>query len=135
MSEQHIMEMAAIFGVLWCISVLSFMFSNALSIPAYINPLLLYIFMALFLLNPTKTFRHEARFWTIKIISRVICAPFFYVNFADFWVSDEICVVLVRINKLSVFLGRRPAQQYCTSILGSSVFLLLLHDQWGLVKG
>jgi hypothetical protein len=57
MSEQHIMEMAAIFGVLWCISVLSFIFSSALSIPPYVNPLILYVFMAAFLLNPTKTLR------------------------------------------------------------------------------
>jgi hypothetical protein len=80
------MELAAVFGVLWCLSILSFIFSGALGIPPYINPLLLYIAMAAFLFNPTKTLRHDARFWVIKIITRVICAPFFFVNFADFWV-------------------------------------------------
>lgn len=90
LSEQHIMEMAAIFGVVWCVSVLCFIYSSALSIPAYINPLVLYILMAAFLLNPTKTFRHEARFWTVRILGRVLLAPFFYVNFADFWVADQL---------------------------------------------
>jgi xenotropic and polytropic retrovirus receptor 1 len=90
LSEQHIIEMAAIFGVLWCISVLCFVFSGALGIPPYINPMLLYILMALFLFNPTKTFRHEARFWTIKILGRIVCAPFCYVNFADFWIADQL---------------------------------------------
>ncbi|KAL7015032.1 hypothetical protein ACKWTF_016251 [Chironomus riparius] len=103
LSEQHIMELAAVFGVLWCISVLSFMFSSALSIPAYVNPLLLYIFMALFLLNPTKTFRHEARFWTVKILSRVICAPFFYVNFADFWIADQLNSIVPAFLDLQYF--------------------------------
>lgn len=66
LSEQNIMELASIFGVIWALSVLSFLYSDALSIPPYINPLMLYTLMAAFLLNPTKTFRHEARFWTIK---------------------------------------------------------------------
>lgn len=94
LSEQHIMEIASIFGVLWCISVLSFIFSNALSIPPYVNPLLLYVCMIIFLFNPTKTFRHEARFWTMKILGRVICAPFFFVNFADFWVADQLISIV-----------------------------------------
>jgi len=84
------MELAAIFGVLWCISVLCFIFSASLSIPPFINPLLLYILMAAFLFNPTKTCRHEARFWTIRILTRVALAPFFYVNFADFWIGDQL---------------------------------------------
>lgn len=66
LSEQHIMEMASIFGVVWALSVLCFLYSDALSIPPYVNPLLLYSLMGAFLLNPTKTFRHEARFWTVK---------------------------------------------------------------------
>lgn len=90
LSEQHIIEMASIFGVLWCISVLCFIYSTSLGIPPFINPLLLYIAMALFLFNPTKTLRHEARFWTIKILGRIICAPFCYVNFADFWIADQL---------------------------------------------
>lgn len=90
LSEQHIIEMAAVFGVLWCISVLCFIFSAPLGIPPFINPLLLYIAMALFLFNPTRTLRHEARFWTIKILSRIIIAPFCYVNFADFWLADQL---------------------------------------------
>jgi hypothetical protein len=90
LSEQHIMELAAVFGVMWCLSVLCFIFSSSLSIPPYLNPLLLYIFMAIFLLNPTKTLRHEARFWTMRILGRVLCAPFFFVNFADFWLADQL---------------------------------------------
>ena len=66
LSEQDIMELASIFGVIWTISVLCFLFSDALSIPPYTNPIMLYTLMAAFLFNPTRTFRHEARFWTIR---------------------------------------------------------------------
>lgn len=46
--------------------------------------------LALFLFNPTKTLRHEARFWTLRVMSRIFCAPFFYVSFADFWIADQL---------------------------------------------
>lgn len=68
LSEQHIMEMAAIFGVIWTLSVLSFLYSDSLSIPPYVNPLALITIMILFLLNPTKTFRHEARYWVLRVL-------------------------------------------------------------------
>lgn len=90
LSEQHLMELAAILGVIWTLSVLSFLYSDNLSIPAYVNPLALVVIMALFMLNPTKTFRHEARFWMLRVLGRIVCAPFFYVGFADFWVADQL---------------------------------------------
>lgn len=90
LSEQHIMEFGAIFGVIWATCVLAFLYSDALSIPMYVSPLALYILMAMFLLNPTKTFRHEARFWTLKVLWRICLAPFYYVSFADFWMADQL---------------------------------------------
>lgn len=67
LSEQHLMELAAIFGVVWTLSLLSFLYSASLSIPPYINPLALTIIMIVFVLNPFKVFRHEARFWFLRI--------------------------------------------------------------------
>lgn len=90
LSDQHIMEFGACFGVIWTLCVLSFQYSDALSIPAYASPITLYILMAAFLFNPTKTFRHEARFWTIRVLWRIFLAPFYYVSFADFFVADQL---------------------------------------------
>jgi len=67
LSEQHLMELAAIFGVVWALSLLSFLYSEPLSIPSYVNPLGLVLIMAGFLLNPLKMFRHEARFWFLRL--------------------------------------------------------------------
>lgn len=89
---------------MWGVSVLCFIFSHDLSIPPYINPLLLYVLMAAFLLNPTKTFRHEARFWTVKILGRVLCAPFFFVNFADFWIADQLNSIVPAFLDLQYFI-------------------------------
>ncbi|XP_069183352.1 solute carrier family 53 member 1 isoform X2 [Procambarus clarkii] len=90
LTEQHLIEIAAIFGVIWALSVLGFLYAEALSIPSYTVPLALLCFMMLFLLNPTRTFHHEARFWLLKKLGRVVCAPFFFVQFADFWLGDQL---------------------------------------------
>lgn len=66
LSEQHLMELSAIFGVIWTLSLLSFLFSSSLSIPPYVNPLALTVLMFIFLLNPFKVFRHDARFWLLR---------------------------------------------------------------------
>jgi xenotropic and polytropic retrovirus receptor 1 len=122
LSEQHIIEMASIFGVIWCISLLSFIFSSALSIPPFINPILLYIAMALFLFNPTKTLRHEARFWTIKILSRVITAPFCYVNFADFWIADQLNSIVPVFLDLQYFICAYSSTKTLENFDGRIVF-------------
>ncbi|KAG7202378.1 hypothetical protein KM043_018697 [Ampulex compressa] len=90
LSEQHLMELAAVLGVVWTLSLLSFLYSASLSIPPYVNPLALVCIMLAFLLNPLRMFRHEARFWLLKIIGRVLVTPFAYVNFADFWLADQL---------------------------------------------
>ncbi|XP_032523360.2 solute carrier family 53 member 1 [Danaus plexippus] len=89
LSEQHLMELAAIFGVVWALSILSFIYSESLSIPPYVNPLALVIIMLVFLMNPLRVFRHEARFWFLKICGRILAAPFLPVLFADFWLADQ----------------------------------------------
>ncbi|XP_046401369.1 xenotropic and polytropic retrovirus receptor 1-like [Ischnura elegans] len=90
LSEQHLMELASIFGVVWALSMLGFLYSSSLSIPPYANPLALAVIMLIFLVNPLHVFRHEARFWAMREIGRIIAAPFFHVGFADFWLADQM---------------------------------------------
>lgn len=68
LSEQHLMELASIFGVVWSVSILSFLYANSLSIPPFVNPLALTIIMIIFVCNPIKVFRWEARFWLLRTI-------------------------------------------------------------------
>ncbi|XP_071444302.1 solute carrier family 53 member 1-like [Hetaerina americana] len=90
LSEQHLMELASIFGVVWALSMLGFLYSSSLSIPPYANPLALAVIMLIFLLNPLHVFRHEARFWAMREVGRILAAPFFHVGFADFWLADQM---------------------------------------------
>lgn len=77
LSEQHLMELAAVLGVIWTLSLLSFLYSASLSIPPYVNPLVLVCIMVVFLINPLKIFHHEARLWLLKIIVSIIRASTF----------------------------------------------------------
>ncbi|XP_061095396.1 xenotropic and polytropic retrovirus receptor 1a [Conger conger] len=90
LSHQHLFEIAGFLGVLWCISILSCLYSEYTYIPMQVNPLILYGFMLLFLINPFKTGYYKSRFWLLKLLFRVFTAPFHRVEFADFWLADQL---------------------------------------------
>lgn len=90
LSEQHLFEIASIFAVFWSLSVLLYLFSPQIEMNANLFPLLLVFAMFIFLVNPTHTLRHNARFWLLKVLTRVVRAPFVKVNFADFWLADQL---------------------------------------------
>ncbi|XP_063795867.1 solute carrier family 53 member 1 [Pseudophryne corroboree] len=97
LSHQHLFEIAGFLGMLWCISLFACVFGTNFYIPMQVNPLILYGFMLLFLINPTKTLYYKSRFWLLKLLFRVFTAPFHKVGFADFWLADQL-------NSLAVIL-------------------------------
>ncbi|KAM8930957.1 solute carrier family 53 member 1 [Pelodytes ibericus] len=97
LSHQHLFEIAGFLGMLWCLSLLSCIFGSYINVYMQVNPLMLYGFMLLFLVNPTKTFYYKSRFWLLKLLFRVFTAPFHKVGFADFWLADQL-------NSLAVIL-------------------------------
>uniref|UniRef100_A0A3Q4HEY0 Xenotropic and polytropic retrovirus receptor 1a n=1 Tax=Neolamprologus brichardi TaxID=32507 RepID=A0A3Q4HEY0_NEOBR len=68
LSHQHLFEIAGFLGVLWCLSILSCLYSQYTYIPMQANPLILYGFMVLFLINPFKTCYYKSRFWLLKLL-------------------------------------------------------------------
>lgn len=68
------MELAAILGVTWALSILSFLYSSYISIPAYISPLVLIFLILGFIFNPIRTFHYDARIWLVKLIVSVVYA-------------------------------------------------------------
>uniref|UniRef100_A0A3Q1HBZ8 Xenotropic and polytropic retrovirus receptor 1a n=1 Tax=Anabas testudineus TaxID=64144 RepID=A0A3Q1HBZ8_ANATE len=90
LSHQHLFEIAGLLGVLWCVSLLSCLFSDSILVPVQANPLALYGFFLLFLINPFKTCYYKSRFWLLKLLFRVVTAPFHRVGFADFWLADQL---------------------------------------------
>uniref|UniRef100_A0A8C5R7D9 Xenotropic and polytropic retrovirus receptor 1 n=1 Tax=Leptobrachium leishanense TaxID=445787 RepID=A0A8C5R7D9_9ANUR len=97
LSHQHLFEIAGFLGMLWGVSLLACIFWSNIHVYMQVNPLMLYGFMLLFLVNPTKTFYYKSRFWLLKLLFRVFTAPFHKVGFADFWLADQL-------NSLAVIL-------------------------------
>ncbi|KAJ6221713.1 hypothetical protein RDWZM_000258 [Blomia tropicalis] len=89
-SEQHLFEIAFVFAVIWTLSILGYLYAPLLQMNANLFPLINIAVYVLFLCNPTRTFKHSARFWLIRVLGRVFAAPFFRVTFADFWLADQL---------------------------------------------
>ncbi|XP_056148785.1 xenotropic and polytropic retrovirus receptor 1 homolog isoform X1 [Lampris incognitus] len=100
LSHQHLFEIAGLLGVLWCVSLLSCLFSDSILVPMQANPLALYGFFLLFLINPFKTCYYKSRFWLLKLLFRVVTAPFHRVEFADFWLADQLNSLVVVLMDL-----------------------------------
>ncbi|XP_043989318.1 xenotropic and polytropic retrovirus receptor 1 homolog isoform X4 [Gambusia affinis] len=100
LSHQHLFEIAGLLGVLWCVSLLSSLFCDNIRIPMQANPLALYGVFFLFLINPSKTCYYKSRFWLLKLLFRVVTAPFHHVGFADFWLADQLNSLVVVLMDL-----------------------------------
>jgi len=68
LGSQDLLEISFTFGLLWCISVLLFLWSGPMGIPPLLNPMILNGIMLVYLFNPTKTLHHSARTWLISCI-------------------------------------------------------------------
>ncbi|KAK3566201.1 hypothetical protein QTP86_028910, partial [Hemibagrus guttatus] len=106
LSHQHLFEIAGFLGGLWCVSILLCLYADSTGLPMQANPLILYGLMFLFLINPFKTFYYKSRFWLLKLLFRVFTAPFHRVEFADFWLADQLnslVIVLMDLEYLVCF--------------------------------
>lgn len=70
---QDLLEISFSFGLLWCISVLLFLWSGPIGMPPLLNPMILNGVMLIYLFNPTKTFHYSARTWLICCIVSCCC--------------------------------------------------------------
>ncbi|RDD44460.1 Xenotropic and polytropic retrovirus receptor 1-like protein [Trichoplax sp. H2] len=57
-------------------------------------------FMLLYLINPLDFGCKSSRLWLLRILGRIIRAPFCYVKFADFWLADQLNSLVVALLDL-----------------------------------
>uniref|UniRef100_A0A1A9V6M8 SPX domain-containing protein n=1 Tax=Glossina austeni TaxID=7395 RepID=A0A1A9V6M8_GLOAU len=111
LTYSHLLELSAIFGVLTALSVLGFIYAKNLHIPRFSFPLILLITMGLYLILPLPIFHLDSRLWLLKVMGRLMAAPFFPVNFADFWLGDQfnsMTIVFADFKNLLCFYFRNP---------------------------
>jgi hypothetical protein len=90
LTYQQFLEIGTFLFVLWFLSFTGFILSSYYDFHPFIQPLGFVILILIFLFNPTPTLYHHARFWFLKVLGRVVSAPFFRVGFADFWLGDQL---------------------------------------------
>lgn len=90
LTYQQFLEIGTFLFVLWFLSFTGFIISSYYDFYPFVHPLSFVTLIVLFLFNPTPTLYHRARFWLLRTIYRVICAPFYRVGFADFWLADQL---------------------------------------------
>ncbi|XP_065829872.1 solute carrier family 53 member 1-like [Oscarella lobularis] len=56
---------------------------------AFLWPIAVWVIYLLYALNPIKILQYSSRKWFLKIFRRIVCAPFYSVNFPDFWLADQ----------------------------------------------
>ncbi|KAF4072693.1 hypothetical protein AMELA_G00265810 [Ameiurus melas] len=107
LSHQHLFEIAGFLGVLWCVSILLCLYADSIGLPMQASPLILYGLMFLLLINPFKTAYYKSRFWLLKLLFRVFTAPFHRVEFADFWLADQLNSLVIVLMDLEYLCLRR----------------------------
>lgn len=71
-SEQHLFEVGLLFANIWVLCILGYLFAPHTNINPNIFPLAnVAIYIAL-LVNPTKTMKHQARFWLLRVLVRSV---------------------------------------------------------------
>ncbi|CAF3446297.1 unnamed protein product [Rotaria sp. Silwood1] len=90
LTYQQFLEIGTFLFVLWFLSFAGFILSSYFDFYPFVQPLGFVTMILLFLFNPTPTLYHHARFWFLKVLGRIICAPFYRVGFADFWLADQL---------------------------------------------
>lgn len=93
-SEMEILRIPLIGYSLWCASFFAFMLIH---ISNFLNPfyswipvICLYIIIFFWVINPFPFFYRSSRYWLINTIFRIFMAPFFRVQFRDFWIADQL---------------------------------------------
>lgn len=67
-SEQHLFEVGFLFANIWVLSMLGYLFAAPTSLNQNIFPLINVMAYVLLLINPTKTCKHQARFWLLRVL-------------------------------------------------------------------
>ncbi|UJR24662.1 hypothetical protein I4U23_006035 [Adineta vaga] len=90
LTYQKLLEIGTLLMSCWFLSFIAFFIASYYEYQPFIQPLVFTLFLLIFFLNPSRTFYHKARFWLLKKLRQVICAPFYHVDFASFWLGDQL---------------------------------------------
>ncbi|XP_051858995.1 xenotropic and polytropic retrovirus receptor 1-like [Drosophila albomicans] len=96
LSAAAFLEVASIVGYIVTMSMVFFIHYKEFEVDTpYYFPVLCIILPFLMLVNPTPIMNRRARMWILRMIGRILGAPFYKVVFPDFWMADQLTSLTV----------------------------------------
>ena len=91
-TPKYVFKIAKIFTLLFGAGVVGLLIVNPFHaiVPMKIFPLLMWLSLFLFWINPFKVFNRQSRFRSILSCVRILIAPLIVVHFTDFWFADQL---------------------------------------------
>ena len=97
----NLLELGLTLMLAWFLAVLVYAYSQLIYIfPSTYTPLAITCAYFVIIMNPLLTTLHDGRKWFLKRLLKIICAPFFFVNFEDFWLADQLCSLTYMFSSL-----------------------------------
>lgn len=85
------LELSSAIGYVCTLSMLMFLHHKEFGVDVpYHFPLISIGLPLLLLINPIPMLHLKARMWILRCFGRIVAAPFFHVQFADFWIADQL---------------------------------------------
>ena len=112
-TPKFVNKVAAIFTAYFALSVIILLFVSPFSsdIPGKVIPLIMWLSLLAFLINPANVYLRRGRLSFLTVVVRILLAPFIFVYFGDFWFADQLnstVAFLLDIQYLSCYLISDP---------------------------
>jgi hypothetical protein len=90
LTYQQLLESGSFFCIFWFLSLCAFILSAYNNLETYAHPLALTVFLIAYMINPLPILQHSSRQWLLRVLWRIFAAPFYKVEFAHFWLADQL---------------------------------------------
>jgi hypothetical protein len=103
LTYQQLLEIGTCLSVFWCLSFIAFIIASYLDFYPFIQPLIFFILMILFIINPAPILYRSARYWVLKTVGLVFSAAFHQIRFADNWFCNQLTSIELAFFDLEFF--------------------------------
>ena len=70
------LQLTAFLAVVWCLSLLLYLFGSLLALPKFASPLCLVVFFLAYLFNPFRVLHYRARRWLLRVLVSYLASSF-----------------------------------------------------------
>lgn len=116
-------EIGTFLLILWCSSFILFLITFYYDAYPFAQPFIFILILVFILFNPTRFFYPTSRQWLTKILGRIVLAPFFHVNFSDFWIANQLSSLELVFFDIEFFICFYANRSNWSSFEPTSIFV------------